>query len=92
MHWLHVLVAVPMPLGYFMIFLNDHEVVMYGVEANGLGIDTPNHAAPLQAGRVGVLHGNRTYLMADDDGQILGTHSISAGLDYPGVGPEHSFF
>ena len=52
---------------------------MYGVEANGLGIDTPNHAAPLQAGRVGVLHGNRTYLMADDDGQILGTHSISAG-------------
>ena len=78
-------------IGLFYDFLNDHEVVMYGVEANGLGIDTPNHAAPLQAGRVGVLHGNRTYLMADDDGQILGTHSISAGLDYPGVGPEHSF-
>ncbi|OAV22751.1 Tryptophan synthase beta chain [Moraxella catarrhalis] len=78
-------------IGLFYDFLNDHEVAMYGVEANGLGIDTPNHAAPLQAGRVGVLHGNRTYLMADDDGQILGTHSISAGLDYPGVGPEHSF-
>lgn len=78
-------------IGLFYDFLNDAEVAIYGVEANGLGLDTPNHAAPLQAGRVGVLHGNRTYLMADDDGQVLGTHSISAGLDYPGVGPEHSF-
>jgi tryptophan synthase beta chain len=64
---------------------------MYGIEAGGDGVETGNHAAPLTVGRVGVLHGNRTYLMADDDGQILGTHSISAGLDYPGVGPEHSF-
>ena len=64
---------------------------MYGVEAAGRGIDTPDHAAPLSAGRPGVLHGNRTYIMADDNGQILGTHSISAGLDYPGVGPEHSW-
>jgi tryptophan synthase beta chain len=64
---------------------------MHGVEAGGRGIDTPDHAAPLTAGRPGVLHGNRTYVMADDNGQILPTHSISAGLDYPGVGPEHSF-
>ena len=78
-------------IGLFYDFLNDTEVAMYGVEANGLGIDTPHHATPLQAGRIGVLHGNRTYLMCDDEGQILGTHSISAGLDYPGVGPEHSF-
>lgn len=78
-------------IGLFYDFLNDTEVAMYGVEADGLGIDTPHHAAPLQAGRIGVLHGNRTYLMCDDEGQILGTHSISAGLDYPGVGPEHSF-
>lgn len=78
-------------IGLFYEFLNDDGVAIYGVEANGEGLDTPNHAAPLQAGRVGVLHGNRTYLMADDEGQVLGTHSISAGLDYPGVGPEHSF-
>lgn len=78
-------------MGLFYEFLNDSNVAMYGVEANGLGLETGKHAAPLQAGRVGVLHGNRTYLMADDDGQILPTHSISAGLDYPGVGPEHSF-
>ncbi|UNU72880.1 tryptophan synthase subunit beta [Moraxella nasovis] len=77
-------------IGLFYEFLND-DVKLYGVEADGLGIDTTQHAAPLQTGRVGVLHGNRTYLMADDDGQILGTHSVSAGLDYPGVGPEHSF-
>jgi tryptophan synthase beta chain len=64
---------------------------MYGVEAAGRGIDTPDHAAPLSAGRPGVLHGNRTYIMADENGQILPTHSISAGLDYPGVGPEHSW-
>ncbi len=78
-------------MGLFYEFLNDNDVAMYGVEANGLGLETGQHAAPLQAGRIGVLHGNRTYLMADDDGQILPTHSISAGLDYPGVGPEHSF-
>lgn len=66
-------------IGLFYDFLNDTEVAMYGVEADGLGIDTPHHAAPLQAGRIGVLHGNRTYLMCDDEGQILGTHSISAG-------------
>ena len=78
-------------IGLFYDFLNDKDVKMYGIEAGGDGVDTGNHAAPLTVGRVGVLHGNRTYLMADDDGQILGTHSISAGLDYPGVGPEHSF-
>lgn len=78
-------------IGLFYDFLNDTDVKMYGIEAGGDGVDTGNHAAPLTVGRVGVLHGNRTYLMADDDGQILGTHSISAGLDYPGVGPEHSF-
>ncbi|MDO5651998.1 MAG: tryptophan synthase subunit beta [Moraxella sp.] len=78
-------------IGLFHDFLNDSDVAMYGVEADGLGLETGQHAAPLQAGCIGVLHGNRTYLMADDDGQILGTHSVSAGLDYPGVGPEHSF-
>ncbi|MGP1606028.1 MAG: tryptophan synthase subunit beta [Moraxella sp.] len=78
-------------MGLFYEFLNDKDVAMYGVEAGGLGIDTGKHSAPLNAGKVGVLHGNRTYLMADDEGQILETHSISAGLDYPGVGPEHSF-
>lgn len=78
-------------IGLFYEFLNDSGVQMYGVEAGGFGIDTGKHSAPLNAGRVGVLHGNRTYLMADDDGQVLETHSISAGLDYPGVGPEHSF-
>ena len=61
-----------------------------GVEAGGLGLATGRHAAPLNAGRVGVLHGNRTYLMEDEDGQIVETHSISAGLDYSGVGPEHA--
>ena len=64
---------------------------MYGVEAAGDGVETGRHSAPLTAGRIGVLHGNRTYLMSDDQGQIIETHSISAGLDYPGVGPEHSF-
>ena len=78
-------------IGLFYDFLNDKDVKMYGIEAGGDGVETGHHAAPLTVGRVGVLHGNRTYLMADDDGQILGTHSISAGLDYPGVGPEHSF-
>ena len=78
-------------LGLFYPFLNDGDVKMYGVEASGFGIASGQHSAPLNAGRVGVLHGNRTYLMSDDEGQIIETHSISAGLDYPGVGPEHSF-
>lgn len=77
-------------MGLFYPFLDD-EVSMYGVEAGGLGLNSHQHAAPLSAGRVGVLHGNRTYVMSDDDGQILETHSISAGLDYPGVGPEHAY-
>jgi tryptophan synthase beta chain len=64
---------------------------MFGVEAAGFGIETDKHSAPLNAGRPGVLHGNRTYLMEDDNGQIIETHSISAGLDYPGVGPEHAW-
>ncbi len=78
-------------IGLFYPFVDDVDVRMVGVEAGGLGLETGRHAAPLSAGRVGVLHGNRTYLMEDDDGQIIETHSISAGLDYPGVGPEHSF-
>ena len=78
-------------MGLFYPFLNDQSVKMYGVEAAGYGIETGKHSAPLNAGHVGVLHGNRTYLMSDDQGQIIETHSISAGLDYPGVGPEHSF-
>jgi len=78
-------------IGLFHPFLADASVKMVGVEAAGLGIATGHHAAPLAAGRPGVLHGNRTYLMEDDDGQIIETHSVSAGLDYPGVGPEHSF-
>ena len=78
-------------IGMFYPFLTDESVELYGVEAGGLGIDTGQHAAPLCAGRPGVLHGNRTYLMEDENGQIAGTHSVSAGLDYPGVGPEHSW-
>ena len=78
-------------IGLFHPFLDDAAVRMYGVEAGGSGIATGRHAAPLSAGRPGVLHGNRTYLMQDDDGQIIETHSVSAGLDYPGVGPEHSW-
>ena len=78
-------------IGMFYPFLADESVKIYGVEAGGLGIDTGKHAAPLCAGRPGVLHGNRTYLMEDENGQIAGTHSVSAGLDYPGVGPEHSW-
>ena len=77
-------------MGLFYPFIDDPEIRMVGVEAAGLGLATGRHAAPLNDGAVGVLHGNRTYLMQDDDGQILETHSISAGLDYPGVGPEHS--
>ena len=78
-------------IGMFYPFLTDESVQMYGVEAGGLGIETGQHAAPLSAGRPGVLHGNRTYLMEDENGQIAATHSVSAGLDYPGVGPEHSW-
>jgi len=78
-------------IGLFHAFLNDREVAIYGAEAAGDGIETGRHAASLAAGRPGVLHGNRTYLLCDDDGQIIETHSISAGLDYPGVGPEHAF-
>lgn len=78
-------------IGLFHPFLNDASVSMYGVEAGGDGVDTGRHAAPLAAGRPGVLHGNRTYLMEDGDGQIIETHSVSAGLDYPGVGPEHAW-
>lgn len=78
-------------IGMFYPFLTDESVQLYGVEAGGLGIETGEHAAPLCAGRPGVLHGNRTYLMEDENGQISATHSVSAGLDYPGVGPEHSW-
>ncbi len=78
-------------IGLFYPFIDDAQVKMYGVEAAGDGIETGRHSAPLSAGRPGVLHGNRTYLMEDDDGEIIETHSISAGLDYPGVGPEHAW-
>jgi len=78
-------------IGLFFPFINDKDVKFYGVEAGGDGLEIGRHAAPLNAGNPGVLHGNRTYLMEDDDGQILDTHSISAGLDYPGVGPEHAW-
>ncbi len=78
-------------IGIFHAFLNDAGVRLVGAEAAGEGIATGHHAASLAAGRPGVLHGNRTYVLCDDDGQIIETHSISAGLDYPGVGPEHAF-
>jgi len=78
-------------IGLFHPFIGDRDVAMYGVEAAGYGLDTGKHAAPLCAGKPGVLHGNRTYLMEDAHGQIIPTHSISAGLDYPGVGPEHAW-
>jgi tryptophan synthase beta chain len=78
-------------IGLFHPFLRDSGVAMYGVEAGGKGVETGEHAAPLSAGIPGVLHGNRTYLMQDENGQIMHTHSVSAGLDYPGVGPEHSW-
>jgi tryptophan synthase beta chain len=79
-------------MGLFHPFLDDRSVKIYGVEAGGHGLDVPNgHAASMMGGEPGVLHGNRTYLLQDDDGQILEGHSISAGLDYPGVGPEHSW-
>ena len=78
-------------MGLFHPFLDEPDVRLIGVEAAGHGIDTDQHAASLTGGRPGVLHGNRTYLLQDDDGQILEAHSISAGLDYPGIGPEHSW-
>lgn len=78
-------------IGLFYPFLNDKSVAIYGVEAGGKGIETGEHAASLIAGKPGVLHGNRTYLLCDEHGQIKDTHSISAGLDYPGVGPEHAY-
>jgi tryptophan synthase beta chain len=78
-------------IGLFHAFLNDDGVRIVGAEAAGEGIATGHHAASLAAGRPGVLHGNRTYVLCDDNGQITETHSVSAGLDYPGVGPEHAF-
>ncbi|MDC9727888.1 MAG: tryptophan synthase subunit beta [Methyloprofundus sp.] len=78
-------------IGLFHPFINDTDVKMFGVEAAGDGIETGRHSAAICAGRPGVLHGNRTYLIEDDDGEIIETHSISAGLDYPGVGPEHAW-
>lgn len=78
-------------IGLFHPFLDDESVEMIGVEAAGAGIESGRHSAPLCAGQPGVLHGNRTYLMEDEHGQIVGTHSVSAGLDYPGVGPEHAW-
>lgn len=78
-------------IGLFHPFLEDKQVAMFGVEAGGKGLETGAHAAPLSAGKPGVLHGNRTYLMTDEGGQIQETHSVSAGLDYPGVGPEHAW-
>ncbi|SUB03136.1 Tryptophan synthase beta chain [Pannonibacter phragmitetus] len=78
-------------IGLFHPFLDDKSVEIWGVEAGGRGLDGHEHCASLNAGKPGVLHGNRTYLLQDDDGQILEGHSISAGLDYPGIGPEHSW-
>ena len=78
-------------MGIFYDYITDEKVRLIGVEAGGAGLDSGKHAAPLSAGTPGILHGNRTYLMQDKNGQIMETHSISAGLDYPGVGPEHSF-
>ena len=78
-------------MGLFHPFLDDTEVSIYAVEAAGMGVDTEKHAASLTAGNPGVLHGNRTYLLQNNDGQITDAHSISAGLDYPGIGPEHAY-
>ena len=78
-------------IGLFHPFLDDEGVAMLGIEAAGKGMHTSEHAASLSGGRPGVLHGNRTYLLQDKDGQISEAHSISAGLDYPGIGPEHSW-
>jgi tryptophan synthase beta chain len=78
-------------IGLFHAFRNDRRVELIGVEAAGRGLETGQHAASLTAGQVGVLHGNKTYLLQDETGQIRNAHSISAGLDYPGVGPEHAW-
>lgn len=78
-------------MGLFHPFLDDDDVAIIGVEAGGRGIETGDHAASITGGRPGVLHGNRTYLLQDHDGQIVEAHSISAGLDYPGIGPEHAW-
>ena len=78
-------------IGIFYPFLNDKDVKLIGVEAAGRGLNTGEHAAPLVAGRVGILHGAKSYVLQDSNGQIRETHSVSAGLDYPGVGPEHSY-
>ncbi|MGW9112705.1 tryptophan synthase subunit beta [Microbacterium sp. NPDC055683] len=78
-------------IGMFDAFIDDEDVRLYGVEAAGDGVDTPRHAASIERGRPGVLHGARTYVLQDEDGQTVESHSISAGLDYPGVGPEHSW-
>jgi tryptophan synthase beta chain len=79
-------------IGLFHSFFEDKEVKFIGVEAAGRGLETGQHAAPLASGKTGILHGTKSYLMTDRDGQIQATHSISAGLDYPGVGPEHSYY
>jgi tryptophan synthase beta chain len=78
-------------MGLFHPFLDDKDIEIYGVEAAGHGVDSGQHAASIAGGRPGVLHGNRTYLLMDADGQIEEAHSISAGLDYPGIGPEHAW-
>ena len=78
-------------MGLFYPFINAKNVRLIGVEAGGLGLETGKHAAPLNDGKEGILHGMRTYLMQDEAGQIKETHSVSAGLDYPGVGPEHAW-
>jgi len=79
-------------MGLFYPFIKDKDVKMYGVEAGGLGIDTDKHAASIAKGSMGVIHGMMTYLLQNEEGQILPVHSISAGLDYPGIGPEHAYF
>jgi tryptophan synthase beta chain len=79
-------------MGIFYPFRNDGDVRLIGVEAAGLGIATGKHSASISAGSVGVLHGSKSYLLQDDGGQIREAHSMAAGLDYPGVGPEHSYF
>jgi len=78
-------------MGIFHAFLDDDDVALVGYEAAGDGMDTPRHAATLQRGRPGVLHGAKTYVLQDEDGQTIESHSISAGLDYPGIGPEHAW-
>jgi tryptophan synthase beta chain len=78
-------------MGLFYPFLGDETVKMIGVEAGGLGLENDKHAATIAVGRPGVLHGSKTYLLQDKDGQVRATHSIAPGLDYPGVGPEHSY-